>query len=293
MLRPTASDPTGLAYSRLTGALRELGYVEGQNLVIEARYANGQVERLPALARELVQQRVDLLVAVGTGAARAARDATATIPILLLGNIDPVALGLVASLARPGGNITGVLISSQGTLADKKLELLREAVPRAGRIALLAPDDANFGVQVQETQRAARALGLALQVVTVRRGDYDAAFAAMGAERAQAVFVGAHTFFVQDRQPIITLALKHKLPTIWEWPEQVEDGGLMAYGADLDVIYARLAHHADRLLRGARPAELPVEQPSKLELVINLKTARALGLALTQALLLRADRVIE
>jgi putative ABC transport system substrate-binding protein len=218
---------------------------------------------------------------------------TTTVPIVILGNFDPVALGLVSSLARPGGNTTGVLITPQDTLAAKKLELLREVVPGATRIALLAPNDAGFEAQKRETIGAASAQGLTLQVVDAGAGDYVAAFDAMVAGRAQAVLVGATTFFVRDRKPIIALALKHRLPTIWEWEFQVNDGGLMAYGANSLRIYQRVAIYADRIFKGAKPGDLPVEQPARVELVVNLKTAKAIGLNIPESLLARADEVIQ
>jgi putative ABC transport system substrate-binding protein len=274
-------------------ALRELGYVEGQNLVIEQRYAEGKLERLPGLMREMVQLRVDVIVAVSAAAIRAARDATATIPIVMYGNLDPVAAGFVASLARPGGNLTGVLIAPGGTLAAKKLELLKAAVPGAARIALLAPADPNFARQVQEVQTAALSLGVKLVVVEVRDGGYDRAFATIAAERPGALFVGAHSSFMRHRKRIIELAAKHRLPAIYEWPEQVKDGGLMAYGTSLSGLSRRIAAYVDQIFKGAKPADLPVEQPATFELVINLKTAKALGLTIPPALLGRADQVIE
>jgi putative ABC transport system substrate-binding protein len=295
-LRPTAPGGAAFMSTGMTDALRQLGWVEGQNLRIEARYADGQPDRLPALARELLAQRCDVILAVGAAAVRAAKDATATLPIVMFGNFDPGALGLVASLARPGGNVTGVLIASQGTFAAKKLELLTQAVPRTRRVAMLVPDDPAVQLQVLETQQAAAALGIELRVVrvvAVRGADYAGAFATMVAERCGALFVAATTFFVRDRRLIIDLAAKHKLPSIWEWPEQVEDGGLMSYGTSLSRLYQRLALYVDRIFKGGLPADMPVEQPTAIELVINLKTARALGLSIPPTLLLRADRVIE
>jgi len=274
-------------------ALRELGYVEGQNLVVERRYVEGKLDRLPGLARELVQLRVDAIIAVGVTAIRATKDATTTIPIIMFGNFDPVAAGLVTSLARPGGNVTGVLISPEGTLAGKKLELLKEAVPRAGRIAVLAPGDPNFRPQLQEAEKAASSLGVKLVVVEVQGGDYERAFTAIAAERPGALYVGATSHFMRDRKRIIELAARHRLPAIYEWPEQVEDGGLMAYGASLSGLSRRMAAYVDRIFKGAKPGDLPVEQPTTFELVINLKTAKALRLTLPQSLLRRADRVIE
>jgi putative ABC transport system substrate-binding protein len=293
LLRPTSPIASEFMATGIPNALRQQGWVEGQNLQIEVRYAEGRMERLPALARELVALRCDAVVAVGIGAARAAREASGTMPIVMFGNFDPVAVGLVSSLARPGGHTTGVMIAAEGTLAGKKLEYLREAAPRARRTALLVPDDPNLALQVAETQKAAVALGIDLRVVQMRGNDYDAAFAAMLAERCGALFVAATTFFVRDRRQIIDLALRHRLPSMWEWPEQVADGGLMAYGTSLAGLYQRVAVYVDRIFKGAAAGDLPVEQPTTYELVINLKTARALGLNLPQTLLLRADKVIE
>lgn len=296
VLRPTAPpiDATELVATGIPRALRELGYVEGRNLVLESRWAQGAVERLPALADELVQAKVDVIIAVGAAAVRAAKGATTTIPIILFGNLDPVALGLVASLARPGGNVTGVLIAPDGTLAGKKLELLKAAVPAAKKIAFLAPpDDPATRLQVQETRLAATALGTELLVTEVQGNDYERAFTAIVTQRPGALFVGAHTSFLRDRQQIIALAAKHRLPAMVEWREQVEDGGLMTYSASLYGLYQRIAVYADRIFKGGKPAEMAVERPTKFELVINLKTAKALGLIIPQSLLLRADEVIR
>jgi putative ABC transport system substrate-binding protein len=273
--------------------LRDLGYVEGGNLVVERRFAEGNLERLPALARELVQLRMDVIVAVGVTTTRAVRDATATIPLVMYGNFDPVAAGIVPSLARPGGNSTGIVIAPGGTLAEKKLELLKAAVPRAERMILLAPADPGFAGQVREAQTAASSLGVRLDVVEVRDGDFERAFTTIAAQRPEALFVGAHASFMVSRMRIIELAAKHRLPAIYEWPEQVEDGGLMSYGASLSGIARRIAAYVDRIFKGAKPGELPIEQPTRIELVINLKTAKALGLTIPQSLLLRADRLID
>ncbi len=295
ILRPSAP-PQSASDLQVTGipiALRELGYVEGRNLAIEARWAGGELDRLPVLARELVQAKVDVIIAVGASAVRAAKDATAVIPIVLFGNFDPVAAGVVASLAQPGGNVTGVLIAPDGTLAGKKLELLKSAVPRATRMAFLAPDDPAIQLQMHETRAAAVTLGIDLLVAEVRSGDYERAFAAIAAQRPGALFVGAHNIFWRDRAQIIALAAKHRLPAMYEWGDQVVDGGLMAYSTSLHGLHRRLASYVDRILKGARPADMPVEQPTKFELVINLKTAKALGLTIPQSLLLRADEVIQ
>jgi putative ABC transport system substrate-binding protein len=295
LLFPIAPGPSEQRTSAvlIPAALRELGYVEGQNLIVERRYADGQVNRFPGLARELVRLRMDVILAITPAAIRAARDATQTVPIVMYGNFDPVAAGLVANLARPGGNITGVVIAPGGTLAGKKLELLMEAVPGARQIALLAPVDPAFSLQAREAQKAALPLGVKLTVVEVRGRDYDRAFTAIAATRPDALFVGSNAQFYLDRKQIIELAAKHHLPAIYEWPEQGEDGGLMGYGTSLVRLSQRAATYIDRIFKGAIPAELPVEQPTKFELVINLKTAKALGLTIPPSLLQRADQVIE
>jgi putative tryptophan/tyrosine transport system substrate-binding protein len=287
---PSASDIYSTGVPR---ALRQLGWIEGQNLNIEVRYAEGRMERMPVLARELVALRCDAIIAGGSGATRAAMAATRTIPIVMVGNFDPVALGFVTSLGRPGGNVTGVLAAAEGSLATKKLELLKEIVPRARCIAMLASDDPNLGTQVLETRKAASILGIELRVVQAQGSDYSTAFAKIEAERCGALLVGAAPFSLRDRRPIIELAAKHRLPAIWEWREQVEDGGLMAYGANLDELMQREAEYVDRIFKGTPPAELPVDRPGTVKLVINLTTARALGLVIPQSLLLRADEAIE
>lgn len=245
------------------------------------------------MARELVRLRVEVIVAIGSSATRAAKAATSTVPIVMLGNFDPVAIGLVKSLAKPEANVTGVLIAPAGTLAGKKLELLKEAVPRASRIAFLTHEDPGLRTQEKETQAAAAALGVTLALTRLRGSDYEGAFVSMVAGRPDALFVAASTYFMRDRRRIIELAAKYRLPAMYEWPEQVEDGGLMSYGGDLDRTTRRVAEYVDRILRGARLGELPIEQPAELQLVINLKTARAIGLSVPSTLITRADRVIE
>jgi putative ABC transport system substrate-binding protein len=292
-LRPNAAGPAEFQALGIPAALRRQGWVEGRNLSIERRWADGQVARLPELARDLVQQRCDALLTVGLSATRAAREASPRVPIVFFGNFDPVATGLVSSLARPGNNLTGVLIAADGTLAAKKMELLKQAVPRATRIAFLSPEDPAMQLQIAEARQAAAALGLELVVVTVKGGDYKGALAAIAAERSQAIFVGAHTSFMTSRHTIIELARRHKLPTMWEWAEQVRDGGLMAYSTSLTALYERLASYIDRIFRGASVDELPVEQPRSFGLVLNQGTARAIGLSLPAALVLRADEVVE
>jgi putative tryptophan/tyrosine transport system substrate-binding protein len=289
---PRPADPR-LATGSIPKYLEELGYVPGRTLILEQRYAAGRLEDLPAMARELVRLRVDAIVAIGSSATRAAKAATSVVPIVMLGNFDPVAIGLVKSLAKPEANVTGVLIAPAGTLAGKKLELLKESVPRATRIAFLTHEDPGLRTQEKETQAAAAALRVTLALTRVRGNDYEAAFAAMMAGRPDALFVAASTYFVRDRKRIIELAARHRLPAMYEWPEQVEDGGFMSYGGDLGRTTRRVAEYVDRIFKGARPGDLPVEQPAELQLVINLKTARAIGLSIPPSLVARADRVIE
>jgi ABC-type uncharacterized transport system substrate-binding protein len=290
---PPAPAERNVAVILIPKALHEMGYVPGRDLVVDVRYADGRLDRLPDLARELVRPLPDVIVAISAASVRAVRAATTTTPIVLYGNLDPVAAGLVKSLARPEGNITGVLIAPAGTLAAKKLELLKEAVPGATRISFLAPADPGIKLQVQETRQAAATLGIRLTVTEVQARDYARAFAALAADRPDALFVAAHTFFVRDRKQIIALAATHRLPAIYEWPEHVEDGGLMSYGSSLTGTTRRVAVYVDRLFKGARPGDLPIEQPAEFQLVINLRTARALGLTLPPSLVARADHVID
>ena len=290
--RPAPSLP--VITNLLPAILRKLGYVEGQNLVIETRFAEGKLDRLPGLARELVQDGVDILVAVSPPAVQAAKDTTKAIPIvMLLSYSDPVELRFVASLARPGGNITGVVLAAEPTMVAKRLELIKEAVPRAARIAVLTTSETPSRTQVQWAQKAAPSLGVKLVVVEARDADYDRAFATIAAERADALSVVASVILSTGRQRIIQLAAKHKLPAIYDWREHVEEGGLMAYGSSVSAFTRRAAVYVDRILRGANPAELPVERATAFELIINLKTAKALGLTIPPSLLLRADQVIE
>lgn len=277
----------------LPTALRELGYVEGRNLVVERRFADDKLDRLPGLARELVQLRPDVIVAIATQGIQAARDATATIPIVMIVGTDPVERGLVANFARPGGNVTGITTVAETSLAGKRLELLKEAVPRATRVAVLGSGSLASSAQVKEAQKAAEALRIKLVPVEVRDGDYDRAFATIVAERADAVFVLTGPTIVRDRKQVIERAAKHRLPTISALPELVEVGSLMSYGSSISNAARRAAAYVDKILKGSQPSGLPVEQPTKIDLVINLKTAKALGLAIPRSLLERADEVIE
>ena len=256
-------------------------------------FADGKFDRLPRLARELVQLPVDVIVGVGGEATLAAKDATAKIPIVMIMGGDVVARGLVASLSRPGGNITGVTTSTETLLAAKRLELIREAVPRAARIAVLADGGPGSTVQLHEAQEAASVLRLKLVVIEIQGTDYEHAFATMVAERADALVVLMSPIFTRDRKQIIDRAAKYRLPAIYEWREHAEVGGLMSYGGSLIEISRRVAAQVDRILKGTRPADLPVERPMIFEVVINLKTAKALGLTIPRLLLLRADQVIQ
>ena len=295
MLMPTAAPIDGQNASTLIPlALERLGYVAGRDLVVERRFAEGRFEKLDALAADLVQTGPDVIVTVGLPPVLAARRATSKIPIVFYGNFDPLAAGVVTSLARPGGNVTGVLIAPDGTLAAKRLELLAEFVPKARRIAFLASGDRTaMELQIGEARKAAEKLGIDMPVVSVRDGDYNEAFASIIASKPNGLFVAGSTFFLRDRATIIALAAKHQLPATYEWREHVESGGLMSYGSSLAVTTARAADFVDRIFRGAKPADIPVEQPTGFELSLNMKTARSLGLKPAPALLMRAQTVIE
>ena len=290
---PKSTDQTD-SETLIRNALGKLGYVEGRNLTLETKYADGNLERLPTLAQEFVREKMDVIVAVGVLSARAAKQATATIPIIVFGNLDPVASGIVTSLARPGGNITGVLIAPDGTLAAKKLELLKEAVPNARRIAVLAPEDRTTAqAQLKELSQAAAQLRVDLPVVEVRGNDYAEAFVRIAAERPDALFIVAVQYFTRDRRPIIELASKYRLASMWEWREQVEAGGLMAYGSSIVERTQRVAEYIDRILKGRAPLDLPIDRPMSFELTVNMKTAKALGITFPPSILVRADRVIN
>ena len=291
-LSPSAPSFPSEAFRR---GLRDLGYVENQNIVIEYRWAEGQYDRLPDFAAELVRLKVDVIVAVVTQASLAAKNATRTIPIVMVGVSDPVGSGLVATLARPGANITGTS-SMTAEVVGKSLELLKEAVPKVSRVAVLwNPANPVFQAQMlRETEVAARALGVQLQILEARGPDeLERAFAAMTRERASALLVlGDPTFFLH-RARIADLAAKSRLPAMYGFKEFVDAGGLMAYGAHLPDLFRRAATYVDKILKGAKPADLPVEQPTHFELVISLKTAKALGLTIPQSVLIRADQVIH
>jgi putative ABC transport system substrate-binding protein len=281
--------------------MKELGWVEGSNFVIEQRSAHGDVGQYPELAAELVRRKVDVLVTDGSPATKAAQKATTAIPIVFVSG-NPIAQGFVASLSRPGGNLTGVAIIT-GDLNPKRIELLKQAVPGLARLAILedqsalrlAPSDAHLPGNWQAIEAAARQLGIQM---TPARGvrkpdDLDAAFALFVKERAGGVLVLASAFFSSQAPRLASLAARNRLPAIYEHQGFIEAGGLMSYGPSHRDTFRRLAVYADKILKGAKPADLPVEQPTKLELAINLKTAKALGLTIPQSLLGRADHIIE
>ena len=277
--------------------LTELGYIEGRNIVIEYRAADGKIERLPGLATELVGLKVDLIVALATPAGRAAQQATTTIPIVVTAMGDPVRDGLVASLARPGGNITGTTFLGP-ELVPKRLSFLRELLPTISRVAVLwhpgAFSEPTIREMLNEVAQAARTLGVQLQLVEVRSADeFDHAFTTMVGARAEALFQFPSTLFFNERRRIVDLAARHRLPAMFNAREFVQLGGLIAYGANLAELNRRAAAYVDRILKGAKPFDLPIEQPTKFELFINLKTAKALGLAVPDRLLVGADEVIE
>jgi len=276
--------------------LRELGYIEGQNVTIDYRFASGQIERLPELATELARLKVDVIVTPNTPAALAAKQATSTIPIVFAVVADPVGAGLMANFARPGGNITG-LSSISVQLGGKRLELLKEVAPKASRLAVLYnPSDRSNVLILKELQESAPALGLTVHSLEVRApGEFEGAFAAMTRERAHALFVapGVLTLEQRNRKALVDLATKSRIPAMWGHRQFVEAGGLMSYAVNFYDQLRRAAIYVDKILKGAKPGDLPVEQPTRYELVINLTAAKALGLRIPQSLLGRADQVIE
>ena len=274
--------------------LREFGYIEGQNIAFETRAADGKTERLPGLAADLINRNVDVIVTAGTPAAIAAKRATSTIPVVMAIVSDPVGLGLIASLARPGGNVTGVA-DLDIELSGKQLELLKEAIPGLSRVALvLNADNPKHQEALREAEVAARALGMQLQPVGVRDpGEFTSAFSRITRERLGAVILVADSLFSGHRARLVDFAAKSHLPAIFWRKEFVQAGGLMSYGTSYPDLYGRAATYVDKILRGAKPADLPVEQPTKFELVVNMTTAKALGLTIPSSLLLRADQVIQ
>jgi putative ABC transport system substrate-binding protein len=279
----------------LRSALGELGWRDGQNITIESRFAEGKFERLPELAAELVRIPVDVIIAGTTLAAQAARQATSTIPIVTTVVGDPIGSGLVGSLAHPGGNVTGLTLFAGPGIVGKYFEFLKEAMPGLSRMAVLwNPTQVVHPPLVREAGTVARPLRYDLRLVEAKSPtDFDAAFATMNRERVEALVVLADPMFFQQRARLAALAERNRLPAIYGLRDHVDAGGLMAYGANIHHLYRRAAVYVDRIFKGARPADLPVEQPTMFDLVINLKTAKALGLTIPPSLLLRAERVIE
>jgi putative tryptophan/tyrosine transport system substrate-binding protein len=289
---------TPAAYSARIEAFRrglhELGYVEGKNIVIEWRYAEGETERLPHLAAELVRLNVDVIVSGGPIPTRSAKQATVTIPIVMANDSDPVGNGFVASLARPGGNITG-LSTLVPEISGKQLELLKEIVPKLARVAVLGNSTQPGTAQaLKEIELASGAFGVKLQYLDVLNPKgIETAFRGASKGRADAVIVLGNPIFLSQRTQIADLAVKNRLPAIYERPEFVEDGGLMTYGVHINDMYRRAAAYVDKILKGTKPADLPVEQPKKFEFIINLKAAKQIGLTIPPNVLVRADRVIR
>lgn len=294
----SSESPEGQAtFNAFRAGLREHGYVDGQNILIEYRAADGKIERFPGLATELAHLNLDLILAVNTAAARAVQEATTTIPIVVPNMGDPVADGLVVSLARPGGNITGLTFLGP-ELVTKRLDLLKEALPSASRVTVLwhpgAFSERTTVDMLKAVDSAARTLAIELQLISVRGADeFDRAFAEMAKNRADAFVQFPSTLLFAERRRLVDLAAKHRLPSMFGAREFVELGGLMGYGASINDSMRRSVSYVDKILKGAKPADLPVQQPTKFELVVNLKTARELGVTIPREFLLAADEVIE
>ncbi len=290
---PSEPVPTEYPFEAFRHKLHELRYIEGQNLVIERRYARGKLEMLPVFAAELVQHRVDVIVTSGASAVHAAQKATLTIPIVMAGAPDPVAFGLVVSLARPGANVAGLSDSAGREIEGKRLELLKESFPRIARVAVIL--DSASRVDVTPVKEAAQVLGLKLLLSpeTATPEEFHSSFALLKREGAQALFAPETPINVRHRVLIVELAAKYQLPAMYGSREFVEGGGLMSYGPNFSDIFRRAAVYVDRILKGAKPADLPVEQPIKFELLINLKTAEALRLKIPGEVLMQADKVIK
>jgi putative ABC transport system substrate-binding protein len=294
-LSSTSPGPSAPAVAAFRKGLSETGYVEGQNVAIEYRWAEGSYDRLPALAADLVGRKVDL-IATGGGppSAFAAKTATSTIPIVFVLGDDPVATGLIASLARPGGNLTGVSFLLV-ELMPKRLELLSDLVPQARVIALLVnPNNSNAQRIIPDVEGAARAKGLQLPILkATSESEIDAAFATLVQLRADALLVGTDPFLSSRREQLVTLAARHAVPAIYQSREFVASGGLISYGPSQTAVFRQTGTYVGKILKGAKPADLPVQQPTTFELVVNLKTATALGLTVPQSMLMRADEIIE
>jgi putative ABC transport system substrate-binding protein len=286
--------PDGLPPSALRKALEELGYVQGKNVQYEGRWAGGNTSRIPELAVELAQSHVDLIVAMGWPAAQGIKNATSSIPIVSAFAGDPVGTGLVTSLSHPGGNLTGIADMAV-ELAAKRMELLKETVPKASRIAVLW-NQADLGMtsRYREIDRAAHTLGVTVQAHgVVQPADFETAFAAMVRERPDAIFMISDVLTTANRQRVIDFADTHRIPAMFEFSVNVESGGLMSYGPSVDDTFRRMALYVDRILKGAKPGELPMEQPRRFYLFLNQKAARAISIKIPDSILLRADKVIE
>ena len=283
----------GQWFAAFVQRLHELGWMEGRNIAIEVRWAEGRSERYAEIAAEFVRLNVDVIVTVGTPASLAAKQATSVVPIVFVAASDPVGTGLVASLARPGGNVTG-LSNQQADLAGKRVELLREVVPGLRQLAIMANVDNSASVlEMREVQTAARTIGLEVAILEVRQAEDIANGFELLKSRADALYVVSDPLLGSNRVRINTLALGMRLPTLHAFREYVEAGGLMSYGPNFPHLFRRAGDHVDKILRGAKPADIPVEQPTKFDLIINLTTAKALGLTVPATLLARADEVIE
>jgi putative ABC transport system substrate-binding protein len=296
LVSPLSRVPEPIQLHAFRERIRELGYVEGKNVIIEARFAEGRNEHLPELVAELLRMKVDVLLVGSTPGALAAKRATTTVPIVFAGVTDPISAGIVSSLAHPGGNITGVAAGAGGVgFAGKWVELLKEAVPGVSHIAVLSNPASPASVPfVPEIQLAARTLNVKLDVLDAGNPtDLDKVFAAIGASGANGIIVPGDPFFVVTRAKIAQFAASKRLPAVHFSKLFTESGGLMSYGASLEESWRRAATHVDKILKGTKPADLPIEQPTKFELVINLKAANALGLTIPGSLLLRADQVIK
>jgi putative tryptophan/tyrosine transport system substrate-binding protein len=291
-LSPGASPGNDFRYEAFQQGLRELGYVEGKSITVEYRGADGKTERFKQLAVELVHHNIDVIVTATQAGVLAAKTASRTIPIVMAAGADPVASGLIASLARPGGNITG-LTNISGQLSGKRLELLNEVIPTATRIAVLQYRGSPLG-SLKETEAAARALSIDLRLFEVGDpSEFDRAFSEISAKRLDALIVLPGPLLVNYRKPIVDFAAKERLPAIYANTEFTNSGGLMSYEASLPDLFRRAAAYVDKILKGAKPADLPVEQPTKFELLINLKTAKQIGVTIPQTVLYRADKVIK
>jgi putative ABC transport system substrate-binding protein len=288
----TATSP--LSVAAFSQGLSDAGYIEQQNVAIEYRWAGNRYDRMRALAADLVGHKVDVIAALGNAVTLAAKSTTSTIPIVFAIGTDPVELGLVASLARPGGNLTGISFLVV-ELTGKRFDLISELVPQAKKIALLMnPDNEGTERQTRDAQEAARGRGRQLHILrATSEGEIDAAFASLITSPADAILIGADALFVNRREQIVALASHHAVPAIYQWREFVESGGLISYGPNGSSVARQVGIYAGKILNGAKPADLPVQQPTKFELVINLKTGKALGLTVPQSLLARADEVIE